>query len=83
MKDEQVREAFSILLMTYKNQDHLEERVKVLESALRDVLNMLEGLKPDFSNGNKVWDSTLDEGEVLASGVLDRARAALYAESKK
>ena len=83
MKDERVREAFSTLLMTYKNQDHLEERVKVLESALRDVLNMLEGLKPDFSNGNKVWDSTLDEGEVLASGVLDRARAALYAESKK
>jgi hypothetical protein len=48
-----------------------------LVNALRDVLAMLDGLKPDLSNGVKDHSGTMDEGETLAATILDRARAAL------
>ena len=48
-----------------------------LVNALTDVLAMLDGLKPDLSNGVKDHSGTMDEGEILAATILDRARAAV------
>ena len=53
-----------------------------IKAELQKVLNMLDGLKPDLSNGVKDYSGTMDEGEVLASGILDSARAALLKVTK-